>query len=61
MGKKSRSGPGSESGMNILYHISESFELIFWVKNPLSGSGIRNLFDPGSGIREGKILIRNPG
>ncbi len=39
--------------MNIPDHISESLETIFWVKNTEilgcgSGSGIRNLFDPGS-------------
>ncbi len=51
--KKSRYG----SGMNIPDHISESLITIFFVKNWLSlwcGSGIRNLFDPGSGIRDGK-------
>jgi hypothetical protein len=53
MGKKSRSG----SGMNILDHISESSERNFWIKNKKilvcecgSGSGIPNLFDPGSGM-----------
>ncbi len=50
-GKKS----GSGSGMNIPDHISEILETVFWVKNTQilwcgSGSGIRNLFDPGSGI-----------
>jgi hypothetical protein len=57
MGKKSRSG----SGKSIPDHISESLETLFWVKklkfsdadvNPDLGSG--NLFDPGSGIRDGK-------
>jgi hypothetical protein len=55
MGKKSRSG----SGMNMPDHISESLETIFWVKilnffyaDADPGSG--NLFDPGSGIRDGK-------
>ncbi len=43
--------PGSGSGMNIPDHISENLETILWC---VSGSGIRNLFDPGSGIREGK-------
>ncbi len=45
--------------MNILDHISESLEPIFWVKmlkffdaDPDAGSG--NLFDPGAGIRDGK-------
>jgi hypothetical protein len=55
MGKKTRFG----SGMNILDHISESLETIFWVKprkffdaeaDPGSGS----LFDPGFGVRDGK-------
>jgi hypothetical protein len=43
--------------MNISDHISMSLETIFWVKilkifdaDPVSG----NLFDPGSGIRDGK-------
>jgi hypothetical protein len=57
MGKKSRSG----SGMNILDHISESLETIFWVKilkffdvdaDPDPGSG--NVFDSGW-----KIWIRD--
>jgi hypothetical protein len=57
MGKKSRSG----SGMNIFGHISVSLETIFWVKilkffdadaDPDPGYG--NLFDSGSGIRDGK-------
>ncbi len=56
MSKKSRSG----FGMNIPDHISESF----WVNSTnilWCGSGIRNLFDPGSGTRFGKILIQAPG
>jgi hypothetical protein len=64
MGKKSR----SESGMSIPDHISENLEIIFCVKNTYillcgSGSGIRNLFDPKSGIRDGKIRIpdKHPG
>jgi hypothetical protein len=54
MGKKSRFGSGS--GMNILDHISESLEPIFWVKILWcrSGSGIRNLFDPESVMRDRK-------
>jgi hypothetical protein len=56
MGKKSRSG----SGMNIPDHISESLEQFFGC-----GSGIRNLFDPGIGIRNGKfgsgIWDKHPG
>ncbi len=40
-----------------LYHISESLEIIFWVKilklfDADPGSG--KLFDPGSGVRDGK-------
>jgi hypothetical protein len=42
--------------MNIPDHISESLETIFWLKilkffdaDPDPGSGIRNLFDHGSG------------
>jgi hypothetical protein len=50
MGKKL----GSGSGMNILYHIFESLETIFWLK-------ILKFFDadpnPGSGI----FLTLNPG
>jgi hypothetical protein len=47
--------------MNILDHIIESLETIFWVKilkffdadaDLDTGSG--NLFDPGSGTRDGK-------
>jgi hypothetical protein len=34
MGKKSTSGSGIRSGMNILDHISQTFETIFWVKIP---------------------------
>jgi hypothetical protein len=52
--------------MNILDHISESLQTLFSVKilkffdedaDPSLGSG--NLFDSGSGIRDGKIRIRN--
>ncbi len=53
---------GSGSGMNIPDYISESLETIFWVKNigtSLMRMRIRNLFDPGSGIRDGKIGIRD--
>jgi hypothetical protein len=47
--------------MNNPDHISESLETIFWVKNVLKffdanpdpGFGT-NLFEPGSGIRDGK-------
>jgi hypothetical protein len=51
--------------MNIPDHISESLETIFLVKilrflyaDLERGSGIRNLFDPGSGME--KILIGDP-
>jgi hypothetical protein len=50
--------------MNILDHISKSLETIYWVKNNLNSLMlIRNLFDPGSGIRDGKIRIwdKHPG
>jgi hypothetical protein len=51
MGKKSRSGSGSGSGMNIPDHIFESLEEFFGFKiNKFFG--IRNLFVPGSGIRD---------
>jgi hypothetical protein len=57
MYKNQDSDPGSGSGMNNPDHISESLQTIFWVKifkffDAGSGSGIRNLFDPGSGIRD---------
>jgi hypothetical protein len=50
---KSRSG----FGMKISDHISGSLEIIFWVKilklfDADPGSG--KLFDPGSGVRDGK-------
>jgi hypothetical protein len=53
MGKKSRSG----SGMNIPDHISESLEIIFWVKilkffDADPGSGIFLTLDPGPGIEK---------
>ncbi len=59
-------GKKSRSGMNIPDHFPESLETILRVKNTKillggSGSGIRNLFDPGSEIRDGKIRIRDPG
>jgi hypothetical protein len=44
--------------MNIPDHFSESSETVFRDKNTLiilCGSGIRNLFDPGSGIRVEKF------
>ncbi len=42
--------------MNNADHISESLETIFWVN-------LLKFFDayPGSGIRDGKIWIRDPG
>jgi hypothetical protein len=57
--KKSRSG----SGMNIPDHIFEGLETIFCLNNPLilwcgSGSGIQNLFDPGSGMEKFRICLR---
>ncbi len=65
MGKqKSRSG----SGINILDHISEISETIFWVKmlkfydadaDPDPGFG--NLFDPGSGMEKNRIRNIHPG
>ncbi len=73
MGKNQDSDPGSGSGMNIPDQIFESLETIFGVKKILKffdadvdadpGSG--NLFDPGSGIRDGKkfwsgILDKHP-
>jgi hypothetical protein len=57
MGKKSLSDLGSGSGMNISDHISESLETFFW------DGGIRNLFDPGSGMQEfgSGIREKHPG
>jgi hypothetical protein len=53
--------PGSGSRMNNPNHISESLETVFWVKilkffdaDLYPGSDIRDLFDPGSGIWDGK-------
>jgi hypothetical protein len=56
--------PASGSGMNIPDHISGSLETFLWVKNTqilLCGSGIRNFFDPGSGMEKfgSGIRIRN--
>jgi hypothetical protein len=63
MGKKLRSG----SEMNISDHTSESLKPIFWVKKTYilsrgSESGIRNLFDPESGVENfgSRINIPNP-
>ncbi len=52
--------------MNIPDRIFESLETIFWVKIPKffdadAEPGSANLLDPGSGIRDGKIRIRDPG
>jgi hypothetical protein len=62
--KKSRSG----SGMNILDHISESIVTIFGLKipkffdaDPDPGFGMRNLFDPGSGMEKFGSWINIPG
>jgi hypothetical protein len=58
MGKKNKTG----SGMKIPDHISESLETMFWVRKNLKSLvriRIRNLFDPGSGIRDGIIRIRD--
>jgi hypothetical protein len=58
--------PYPGSGMNIPDHISESLKQFFGLKilkffdaDPDLGSGIRNLFDTGSGIQDGKIRIRD--
>jgi hypothetical protein len=52
--------------MNIPDNFSDSFETVFGVKilklfdmEPDPGFGIRSLFDPGSGIWDGKIQIRD--
>jgi hypothetical protein len=63
MGEKSRSG--SESGMNILEHISESLETMFWVKilkffDACSDPGSGNLFDPGWKKFGSEIHIPDP-
>jgi hypothetical protein len=44
--------------MNIPNHISESIQTIFLLKILDADPEIRNLFDPGSGILDGKIRIR---
>jgi hypothetical protein len=62
MGKNQDSDPGSGSGMNIPDQIFESLETIFGVKKILkffdadvdADLGSENIFDPGSGIRDGK-------
>jgi hypothetical protein len=50
--------------MNILDHIFESLETVFWVKilkffNPDPGSG--NIFDPRSGRRDPWLKNSDPG
>jgi hypothetical protein len=45
--------------MNIPDHFSESLETVFRVKNT-SGSGIRNLFDTGSGMEKFGSGINTP-
>jgi hypothetical protein len=57
MGKNLDPDPESGSGMNIPDHISESLETFFGLKiskffDVDPGSGIRNLFDPGSGMEK---------
>jgi hypothetical protein len=58
--KKSRSGPGIRIQDNIPDHISESLETIFGLNTVLiffdadADPGSGNLFDPGSGIQDGK-------
>jgi hypothetical protein len=49
--------PDRASGKNIPDHISENlnFFMRIW-----TGTGIRDLLDPGSEIRDGKIWIRDP-
>jgi hypothetical protein len=73
MGKKSRSGPGSGSGLNIPYHISESLETILWVKiikffdaDAYSVPGIFLTLDPGSWMEKNSysgsgIPVKHPG
>jgi hypothetical protein len=58
-GWKKNRDPGSR--MNILDHISKSLETIFWVKilKFFIRIRIRDLLDPGSRIRDGKIVIRD--
>jgi hypothetical protein len=47
--------------MNISDHISESLETLFEQKYLNSLMRIRDLFDPGAGIRDEKIQIRDLG
>jgi hypothetical protein len=56
--------PGSRSKMNIAEHISESLETIVWFQmlkffDADADPGSGNLVDPRSGIRDGKIRIRD--
>jgi hypothetical protein len=62
MGKKSR------SGMNILDHIYESLETIFWVKilnsfmrMQIRDPGIFLTLDPGAGMEKIRIRDKHPG
>jgi hypothetical protein len=57
---------GSGSGKNIPNYFSKSSETVFGVKNTKilrcrSESGIRNLFDPGSGMEKLRSGIRDLG
>jgi hypothetical protein len=54
MGEKSVSG----SGMNNADHISENLETVFWVKFLDADPGWKTFL---SGIRDGKIRIRDSG
>jgi hypothetical protein len=60
--------PGSRSGMNNPYHISESLKTIFWVIilkffDVDSGTGFRNgkNSDPGFGMEKSRIRDQHPG
>jgi hypothetical protein len=58
-----RDGKKSRTGMNLLDHISESLETIFWVKHFLNSLMLIRIRDPESfrpGIRNGKIGINIP-
>jgi hypothetical protein len=63
MGKNHYPDPGSGSGMNNPDHISESLEAFFWVKILKFLMRIRDQRWKkfGSGIRDEKIRIREPG
>jgi hypothetical protein len=53
------SGMGNKSRSKSLERIFGLIILKFFDADPDPGSGIRNLFDPESGIRDGKIRIRD--